>query len=1516
MASEAEREAGTIDWRGFADRLRRELDESTDPSQRTALLHALSRVLSDKLDSLEDAHGFLDEAFEGDPADQDLAWDTWRAAGKRGVEQQIASLESLSVSLERPQDVVSARLWLARLLRDHFQDDDRAAQETERAVELLPDHSDALWAQAEIAAGLNDPAVLKRSLERLAELSRDSGLRAALYIEIANVEHAGVASRSRIAEFLAKALEESEADWSVLASVEFLSAEIGDWSLHERALERMATIALESEPEDDDAFPAGHDFVGFERGAPVAAALWWQIALVRERRRDRPDEALSALEMARELLPGHAFLEWERARLMEASDRPEDALEVVPDDASDTWKAQLALSAGRSDLALSLALSGRDTKDSVLGRVMARVAGDVDDSKPADDADISTLKEWFLSNPGHPGALKIAQDLDEAGIDLPAVRLAVWEGTPPDGKWPADVLVGDTDESWPLAVEAVLGAQSGAVADQAQAFLDWAVRTADLTLEAAFIAMAARLHEGPGGSAESALELYRRAEELDPETSNFSADAVRLMHMEGKWVELAERLADEASISEDELTARAAQHERAIILEYAIDDPVEAADAFSEITSFAPEDVVAIWSAVKLAFRLGNWQLVEQELTRLKELCPDDAALFRLLSGEIALFSIGNYDEALHHFETAARSEDSAIAQAARFYSLYILYQLGDLEALVAALKEEFRDADDDVASIWLPEILGLELATRGPRQTSELLEQGDEPSPLRLVWDLLVGLSGTDWSNTPESMRRLAAIAPPGEMAGACRTAAAILEDRGLCGEDAPDEADLESAETLWHTADRLELGQDPMFSAEIYKERASLVEETDELEWVDWMLLSATAEEKAKQTERALATVNTALERKADHPGLLEARARLAAACGNWAEAADTHGRLARYYISEEEKAFQLAQAAHILFDKLGDDKGAQNICEEALRRVPGHADAHEVFVRVLKKRGDEAAVTTLLEKRIGAESDKEELVQLYEEKADQMLGLDDSQGALDALEQLLHLDPDRLSAYLTKIEVLADLGQWAEAIDAMREYITRADDPVEARMTTWRAADLIVEELGDPDAALGWLGDLVESGDRHPDTLRRIATIARSSERWETAADALSQLSALIQDNDKRVTIKREEAEIRLERLFDDERAAEIVEEILADRPADLPTLELSLQFRGEDQTNKSLYYAIKAVRDQLQENPTDLTLVASLRELSLLKSEGDLTSLCDDIILLLSGGQVEPWPGDLVPAADLDAETQRRFFVHPDETNAASRVAQMSSGFALKALPSVEHLPKIGRGTRTDQKKNDPVKKWMDSWAKLLGFPEAEVHRVGDDSRGAVALPDDTPTVAVSLQVMSPLNAKYRFFLARSLWRSARGLGGFAEGDTAGPTRWVVAVAAAILGERIELPLSTDRETVVRAKKAMPRRLRRSLTDPCNLLLKETRQSLRAWAQAISFSADRFGLLAATRLVEVIPLIIEESAGEMGTKKFREDPAATIRKVPRCLELLRFALSEDYLAARRKIGLNVQSQGGGR
>jgi hypothetical protein len=125
--------------------------------------------------------------------------------------------------------------------------------------------------------------------------------------------------------------------------------------------------------------------------------------------------------------------------------------------------------------------------------------------------------------------------------------------------------------------------------------------------------------------------------------------------------------------------------------------------------------------------------------------------------------------------------------------------------------------------------------------------------------------------------------------------------------------------------------------------------------------------------------------------------------------------------------------------------------------------------------------------------------------------------------------------------------------------------------------------------------------------------------------------------------------------------------------------------------------------------------------------------------------------------------------------------------------------------------------------------------------------------------------------------------------------------------AALGDDARPPLPTDSDLVAQARKAMSRKIRKAITEPCRKLIDETPQSIRAWITGATFSADRFGLLAAGDPAAVVRPVVEDSAGPAGLKRLDADPAEALSKVPRGIELVRFAVSLGLLEIERMIGL---------
>jgi hypothetical protein len=1493
--------SGAPYWTALAQQLLTEALACDDPVRAAALDGELFRLLADRLGKPRDAHQRIDAAAAQDQEAPDVAWESWRAAVARDSGSQAAALERLIAIVEEPRTRAACHLALSRLREHHLSEPNLAAASLASAAEADPDSRGARWSQIVAALTAGDDRTALPLLEQTSKATADPIWRAAIELEIAAIKGREQADPAAISAHLETALEQPGCGWTIAHEVMRTSAAIGNESIQERALERIADAALDPPPAELPDKPPGHSFDAYKHGPAVAAAHLYLMSRARERATGGAERAIEALDRALALHAGSEFLLHERARLLEACGRNADALAAIPEGASPTMRAELALTAGQPELAFDLARTAAGESPSVLPTTIAEVAEVIRGTTADTDIGVQDPAQWLLANPDHPDALALARDLLAGGAELPIAQLIIEERATADRDWLATADVPE-DATWSTALDAIRGAQMG----KSSAYRDWAELVTSPEIKALLIAAAAHAAEDEGDS-ETALDLSRQALELDSSHAESASRLIRLLRELGKWSELADRIADQAAESSEPDEEIAALHERAIVLEYALDDPSSADDALDDLAAREPEDVATALSQARLTFRAADWDAAVERLGYLAAQCPDDAPRLALLQGELLLLAMGRDAEAAEQFARAAEGLEGPLAQAARIYSIVCAYQRGEIEPLDEQLRQQLTEASDALRGLWLPEALETARAAHGAESVAETLSAGPASPMTRAFWQLMVNAESQETAAIAGSFGELADELPDKTFGSACRGAAIVLDNNHAARQAELREEDLESSEALWHIADRSLPDAEAEPLAELCEKRASQARERDPLEWADWLLCRAEAQLEAGAPTAAKATLTTALEELPEHPGLLEAQVELCLEIGEHEAAADICERLARLCPAGDQRAAQLARAALIALEDLDDEARAESLVREGLREAPGHEQANEVLTRILNARGDDKALAQQIEDRIEAEYDSESLVGLYQEQADRLLAVDDMKGALEAIENLLLLAPEDHGAHRTKIDIQLGNEDWQGTFQAMMEFIEVLDDPVEKRSVIWSCAELRATQLGEFDDALEMLNELIDQGDTHPQTTRHVAQIAKRGNRWEEAAQALERLADLV-DGDKKLEALKELARIQLENLFEDEAAAETVARALQIEPADLALIEYASDFRDEEQTRESLERAERAIRQRLAETPVDRELITKLEDAAGQLDKEATAASCRAVIEILDGAEASTSPAEPAPTGHSDPDTMRKLIVHPDEIGStAATVARICSAMTRNVQGKEGGFPDTGRSTLVGKRSKDPVRIWLKQWAELAGITEFDLHRVGDGSRRSFTLPGDPPAVAIAPELSTPLDGATRFYLARHLWRASQGLGAFEEGDAAGPVRWIIAVTMAVLGDDARPPLPTDRELVAKAQKALPRKIRKRLGDPCRALLDETPQSIRAWIQAASFSADRFGLLAAGDLGAVIEPLVEESAGPAGLKRLAEHSAEALSRVPRASQLVCYALSTELLELRKLIGL---------
>lgn len=132
-------------------------------------------------------------------------------------------------------------------------------------------------------------------------------------------------------------------------------------------------------------------------------------------------------------------------------------------------------------------------------------------------------------------------------------------------------------------------------------------------------------------------------------------------------------------------------------------------------------------------------------------------------------------------------------------------------------------------------------------------------------------------------------------------------------------------------------------------------------------------------------------------------------------------------------------------------------------------------------------------------------EKLAALWEEE------VGDHNRAIEALDQVLAIEPGRLSALLAMQRNAERAGQAPRLVQALVSEAGLTESPALARRLLLRAAETMSSRVGDRERALALVGRALDVDEDHPDTLR---ALARHSERAGRHSEARAALVRLVQ------------------------------------------------------------------------------------------------------------------------------------------------------------------------------------------------------------------------------------------------------------------------------------------------------------------------------------------------------------------------------------------------------------------
>ncbi|MFK7989295.1 MAG: hypothetical protein AB8I08_24970 [Sandaracinaceae bacterium] len=626
----------------------------------------------------------------------------------------------------------------------------------------------------------------------------------------------------------------------------------------------------------------------------------------------------------------------------------------------------------------------------------------------------------------------------------------------------------------------------------------------------------------------------------------------------------------------------------------------------------------------------------------------------------------------------------------------------------------------------------------------------------------------------------------------------------------------------------------------------------------------------------------------------------------CDAWDVVVEACDRLAHIVEDDELTMLLLEESAATLMDELGQDDRA----ERRLRRILG-LDARRPIAYgrlhdLLAERGDDAGLLELVSNRIELVDDVEELGKLFYEQARLLRSLGLREDALNALDNLLMLEPSHVGGLALLVELQVQQENWGGAVDALQKLASAEDVPdSQRRIARLGAADFLQTKLEDLPAAFAELAALHDAGLADLQIYERMAAVAEQLEQWDDAVGALRGAVGASSKPERAARLERRLGAIHAEKRDDPEAAISAFRRALTAQPTDVESGAALAGLVDPAQRTALSQRFEQTLRVLLSEDPTDPRNLRKLARAATWRGDAGVEQLALSVLVALGEASDDEASAfqdraagyaNVVPRGRLD-----------DAAFQAMRATGDSSavlGIAQAIAPSVAErdgleLGKLGFSRGDLVREESALARELKGIASAMNLGEVDVY-VGGDAPAALELVEykSKPTWLVGTKVQGPLPVDVRF--RAGMLATATRLG-VAPLVRLGAERVALMLFAAAQAAESPLPAAQGRagleEDARTLYKVLPRKVRKALPAMFASLGAGGR-GVDTWSQLILRTTQHGGLLLANDLRAAL----QRAVGQTPTSELvlASDPA---------MELLTFWLSPGALQLRRTLGLSA-------
>ncbi len=693
---------------------------------------------------------------------------------------------------------------------------------------------------------------------------------------------------------------------------------------------------------------------------------------------------------------------------------------------------------------------------------------------------------------------------------------------------------------------------------------------ADPRHRAALEMQRARLLEAHGGDLELAAELYEKALELDPDSTNALSSLKRLYFAQRRWRDLVRVLTRQAETTTD------------------------------------PDGRVLAWYRIGRlqAARLGNRAEGIAALERAVALAPDDPLVLEELAGL--------YEAAGRHEPLVAVLERLLPARHERGERLGLLHRIGQLSE---------RLGREDAALARYEEALALDAAF------VPVLQALGKLYTRRAAWDRLVAMHLGEAGAVEDAGRRAAAYARVAEICEArLDRPDEAVEHYARALQVAPDYQPAFKALTRLLPA----LGRHTELVA-LYE--AAITRAPDAERAIAFLFkIGALHEDALDAPDQAVAAYRRILKLAPNHLGALHALQRAAERAQRWEELVEALELEAAVSQDATHIVALVHRAGEVLDEKLRDADRALVRYRRVLELDPTYAPALRSLGRFYYGNGRWDDLLEMYRREleaIGAGPGAVALLVKMGELCEAPIGRLDE--ATTYYRRAVELSPGHPAAVRALTRVLRERGEWRELTEVLEVELAGITEPKARALAAFRLGTVYEEQLQDPAKAIAAYQIALQANPAHRPALDGLARLRDATRAWKDLLGDLGTLAeALVDPRDRRTALLRQ-GEIYRDELGDARRATACYEAVLAQHPDHFPSL-LALEGLYRQIHDWDLLAGVYRKQRELFTAPD--AQVAALRELArLAETRGaavpDLRAVYEDLLTLVPGDPAALW-----------------------------------------------------------------------------------------------------------------------------------------------------------------------------------------------------------------------------------------------------------------------------------------------